>query len=71
MDKLKTGDVVKLPSGGPLMTVDGFRPESGKVCCAWFCGDQLQRSEFFVEAVVKSEGGSGPATASAQGTPPP
>lgn len=33
--KFKAGDVVKLKSGGPHMTVDSYTA-SGKVVCVWF-----------------------------------
>ena len=32
--QLHTGTLVKLKSGGPIMTVDGF--VSGQVVCVWF-----------------------------------
>jgi uncharacterized protein YodC (DUF2158 family) len=33
--KFKTGDIVRLKSGGPKMTVNGYTPY-GQVECVWF-----------------------------------
>ncbi len=35
----KVGDLVRLKSGGPVMTVDQLDIESGLVGCMWFCTD--------------------------------
>jgi len=50
-----TGDVVKLKSGGPDMTVSGASrafPQSGLVV-NWIAKDVLQRAEFFHHMLVK------------------
>lgn len=45
MIERKIGDVVRLNSGGPAMTVLGYDPSDGETKCAWFnaelqaCGD--------------------------------
>jgi uncharacterized protein YodC (DUF2158 family) len=53
MAKFKTGDVVKLNSGGPAMTVDGYQTEGGaetsKVLCTWFAGEKVERTLFSEE----------------------
>ena len=35
--KLKIGDIVRLKSGGPLMTVSSFKDD--QVYCRWFAGE--------------------------------
>ena len=48
------GTTVRLNSGGPLMTVDGF--ENGTAFCAWFQGDEISRARFSIPALsVQSE----------------
>ena len=43
------GTTVRLNSGGPLMTVDGF--ENGTAFCAWFQGDEISRARFSIPAL--------------------
>lgn len=43
------GTTVRLNSGGPLMTVDGF--ENGTAFCAWFQGDEISRARFRIPAL--------------------
>lgn len=43
------GTTVRLKSGGPLMTVDGF--ENGTAFCAWFQGDEISRARFSIQAL--------------------
>lgn len=64
-DKLKVGDVVRLKSGGPRMTVDNFGEQSidqtqrGLVHCQWFEGKKLMRSAFAASALaVATDGGA-------------
>jgi uncharacterized protein YodC (DUF2158 family) len=51
------GDVVRLKSGGPKMTVEYFRVSVTKyatldfACCKWFVGDQLYEGEFDVKTL--------------------
>jgi len=42
--ELKIGDVVKLKSGGPIMTVKNIE-ENGEIYCQWFSGDKLNKLE--------------------------
>lgn len=40
---IKHGVVVRLRSGGPIMTVSGIRPKEGvDLTCHWFVGDELR-----------------------------
>jgi uncharacterized protein YodC (DUF2158 family) len=52
MISLKSGDLVVLKSGGPVMTVDTVNTDifddnrvTG-ILCAWFIGDRLERARF-------------------------
>ncbi len=52
--RFKTGDIVKLKSGGPKMTVKddvqvpefGFSEMTTEVRCQWFAGNKLQEGHF-------------------------
>ena len=52
MTVLKSGDLVTLKSGGPVMTVDTVNTDifdDSKITgilCAWFVGDKLERARF-------------------------
>jgi uncharacterized protein YodC (DUF2158 family) len=53
--KIKTGDLVMLNSGGPIMTVNGFI--SNQVMCVWFDkenGLYHYKSAQFYPAALKS-----------------
>ncbi len=58
MTVLKSGDLVVLKSGGPMMTVDTVNTDifdDSKVTgilCAWFVGDKLERARFDHAALV-------------------
>ena len=43
-DEIKVGDVVRLKSGGPKMTVQG--DIYGNCLCAWFVKDKEQTGQF-------------------------
>jgi len=50
--KYKIGDIVRLKSGGPSMTVRGFTSELEELLeCQWFAGDKLQFGVFHPDAV--------------------
>jgi uncharacterized protein YodC (DUF2158 family) len=57
MAVLKSGDLVVLKSGGPIMTVDTVNTDifdDGKitgVLCVWFVGDRLERVRFDHRAI--------------------
>lgn len=44
---IKKGDVVKLKSGGPKMTVRGTT--SGLWICSWFSGEEMKEGMFSAE----------------------
>jgi uncharacterized protein YodC (DUF2158 family) len=49
----KKGDVVRLKTGGPRMTVDELHTSIGKVGCVWFDADnQVQRDAFNPESLA-------------------
>jgi len=49
----KIGDVVRLKSGGPSMTLQAIVP-SGGVVCSWFDGGKLTSQSFAPEALVEA-----------------
>ena len=52
-DTLKVGDVVRLKSGGPNMTIREVGDVYGKltVWCSWFAGKEFRQESFPAEAV--------------------
>lgn len=48
--KYKIGDIVRLKSGGPSMTVDAVR-DDGDIFCYWFAGNKLESGRFDPEAI--------------------
>ena len=52
--ELKIGDVVKLKSGGPTMTVDNIE-KNGEIYCKWFAGeyDKVYYGYFKSDALQK------------------
>jgi uncharacterized protein YodC (DUF2158 family) len=48
--KYKTGDIVRLKSGGPGMTVEYVR-QDGQIYCHWFAGNKLEGGSFSPEAI--------------------
>jgi uncharacterized protein YodC (DUF2158 family) len=56
MDELKVGDVVRLKSGGPDMTVVGVISKE-LLMCNWFDGQTVKASHFPHEALQKASDG--------------
>ena len=48
---LQTGDIVRLKSGGPELTVVSLHMDNGTVECSWFEGEALKQAHFPIEAV--------------------
>jgi len=55
--KFKEGDIVKIRSGGPDMTVKSISNIDGELICQWFSGSKLQSGYFDPESLVKVEEG--------------
>lgn len=61
MEKMnfKVGDIVRLKSGGPSMTVKGYRMslinKEEEMICQWFSGDKLQTGVFNPDSVEEEE----------------
>jgi len=56
MGQIQVGDVVQLKSGGPRMTVTGFKP-TGVAICVWFDSAEKEVGLFNVSALTKTEDG--------------
>ncbi|EOW9291631.1 DUF2158 domain-containing protein [Vibrio cholerae] len=50
----KVGDIVKLKSGGPDMTVQSKSPIG--FWCQWFAGKKLERGQFPVDSLQLAQG---------------
>jgi uncharacterized protein YodC (DUF2158 family) len=59
MPTFKNGDIVKLKSGGPKMTVNG-EEVNGYVECMWFTKADERRSESFDVGALIPAADSGP-----------
>ena len=57
MSEFKKGDVVRLNSGGPEMTIDTADLVSGKALCRWFVGNKLEQGIFSKVLLEKVEDG--------------
>ncbi|WP_241303039.1 YodC family protein [Burkholderia stabilis] len=53
-DNFKTGDIVKLRSGGPDMTIHDSASD-GEYKCQWFAGKKLESGWFRPEALQRVE----------------
>lgn len=53
MSGLKIGDLVKLKSGSPVMTVDSV-DDRGQCGCKWFLGDEKKSAVFSQESLVRT-----------------
>ncbi len=51
--KYKTGNLVKLKSGGPVMTIKGIY--MGNYRCQWFAGKKLTQGDFPEDSLNLSE----------------
>ena len=51
MENLKAGDLVKLKSGGPIMTISRVVTRS-RIICVWFNNNEQKYGEFPTEALV-------------------
>ena len=55
-DTFNPGDVVKLNSGGPAMTISYIgRSDDRRIYCQWFHGNDLTEGSFYAEALTKTE----------------
>ncbi|MGC0822498.1 DUF2158 domain-containing protein [Pantoea agglomerans] len=57
--KFANGTVVQLKSGGPLMTVSYYKPDSNEHICMWFKDSEVKSSYFEPEVLreVKEDNG--------------
>jgi uncharacterized protein YodC (DUF2158 family) len=51
--EFKTGDTVKLISGGPIMTVNKIFSED-EVFCQWFAGKKLESGYFPPDSLIRA-----------------
>jgi uncharacterized protein YodC (DUF2158 family) len=58
MSEFKKGDVVRLKSGGPKMTVWGPDEAAGGLLCQWFDGAKPARETFNEESLELANEGS-------------
>ena len=53
--KFKSGDIVKLKSGGPSMTVQEWDKLNESYRCKWFAGNKVQTGHFEEDSLVPVE----------------
>ena len=54
-NELKTGDLVRVKSGGPVMTA-AFKDDYGRMSCVWFNDKKEHKQEFFqLETLTNAE----------------
>lgn len=51
---LKVGDVVRLKSGGSLMTVSEVN-DAGMAECTWFDKDGMVKKHYFLQAILEKQ----------------
>jgi len=58
-NKFSEGDIVKLKSGGPNMSVREVKDSGKLIFCQWFAGSNLKHGQFNEETleIVKEEKG--------------
>lgn len=54
MGEFNEGDVVKLKSGGPKMTIKEIN-DNGEVYCQWFSGTEIKTDFFGPTSLVKEK----------------
>lgn len=54
MEDLKIGDVVKLKSGGPIMTIQWINEEDDSAKCSWFKGNEVGEKLFAIQSLKKT-----------------
>lgn len=56
-EQLSVGDIVRLKSGGPLMTIQGFFVTRGTrlAKCSWFVNDDAKSDNFAPESLIKQD----------------
>jgi len=59
MTECKIGDVVRLKSGGPAMTVEEGLNKDGKVLCTWFEKNGKVTVGYFLPSMLKEGEGDG------------
>ena len=55
MEEFKEGDLVRLKSGGPTMTVKTKGGFEDDLICQWFSGSKLQNGYFIPSSLIKAE----------------
>lgn len=55
--KFSVGDIVKLKSGGPEMTVNAYSKTYQYYTCQWFAGKKLEQGRFPEDSIEKVEKG--------------
>jgi len=52
-EEFKAGDIVRLKSGGPDMTVSGLTYTKDELVCKWFGGKKLEEGHFPPQAIER------------------
>jgi uncharacterized protein YodC (DUF2158 family) len=55
MTKWKSEDIVRLKSGGPIMTVAGYAGITNSVSCKWFVGSKAESEIFNEDSLVAAQ----------------